>query len=218
MYNTSQTYHMINVTMPIRLSRALTYSYRGDLTLDRYDGKSNRNQSIDTVFAAEMDFNGVVGMIRYDDTFESNIRAYTWGIYPCMQSFSAAVENGELREKLAYEDHDAFDLSRPNTLDNLHLAYSTADLECLDEAQRQQLNDLGYKWSEMARFVPYQVSIVNGTLDNPEYLVNLSAREGFPCELSSLSDTSWNTLVHNSLSAPLHGSIVSKFVLTEIPY
>jgi hypothetical protein len=92
------------------------------------------------------------------------------------------VENGELREKLEYEEHSAFDFERPNLLGQNYWAYSAVDLECIDNAQREQLKAIGYTWNETARFMAYRVSVVNGTIAMPQYSADLSTCWAPDCE------------------------------------
>ncbi|KAF2683665.1 hypothetical protein K458DRAFT_431890 [Lentithecium fluviatile CBS 122367] len=156
-----EVYNMVNATLPIEMSPyKFDFAQNQNVSLERYDGDVS-----DIVFAAKTNIDGFTGMIRYNRP-KGEFVAYTCSIYPCLKTFTAEMEGGELKETVVSE-HEAFDLERPNSVGDFEGAYSAADLECLNQAQRDQLKLLGYRWNTTARFIPYRVSVMSGTKEVP---------------------------------------------------
>jgi hypothetical protein len=178
-----------NKTMPhtnITLSVGLK-----NLTLSR--GGSSMSRGYESlVSAASQGFDSSdVAMIRWDgkDAIPSRnqtIRGYRCKLYPCIKTFNAKVSTGRVKEEVVEETGYVFSaIAAPGlapagfTPASFTPVISAADLQCLDNAeQRQILKQLGYQLNDTMRWLPYNISLANGTAIYPVYAPDLSG----PCE------------------------------------
>jgi hypothetical protein len=111
-----------------------------------------------------------VDIIRGNESDENEIiKGYRCRFYPCIKTFRANVTTSRLVEEVVEEtSKDVFSIGSPSYSE---LVYSTADLDCLDSPdQRQMLKKLGYQFNDTTRWLPYNITLVNGTVDRPVYI------------------------------------------------
>ncbi|CAO2652568.1 Nn.00g008510.m01.CDS01 [Neocucurbitaria sp. VM-36] len=78
--------------------------------------------------------------------------AYSCKIAPCVKSFAAGIRTGLLNETRVSEH------MLPRNL--MFMAYRVADLDCVQDDKKQQLQEMGYDLSTNPRWLPYNVSVV----------------------------------------------------------
>jgi hypothetical protein len=177
---------MINITLPIAMaSQKYGFSRMKNLSIDTFANEP------DVSFAMKTDYEkGFTAMIRFGANGTS--MAYTCTVYPCVKTFSAEVDQGLLKETMEKEHHNAFDIERPNYINvgDLRYTYSAADLQCVNQLQRDHLKELGYNWNATMRFIPYEMSVVGGTKEEPWYAKVSSICDPWQpnCKLNLLPD------------------------------
>jgi hypothetical protein len=109
------------------------------------------------------------------------INGYHCRLYPCIKTFRANISVGQLKEEVLEEIAD-------NIFSPIYLTNSTcpplgtvADISCLTSDQRQVLNQLGYQFNDTTRWLPYNVSFVDGTNGTHHRQLYLLSAYG-PCE------------------------------------
>lgn len=149
-----------NVTLPLQFGN-LTLEHRGS------DGSAMVSSSS----------GGDVDMIRWTGSDESGtetFRAYHCNLFPCIKTFEASISKARLEESVVEETGMVFSLVAP-----LNHA-SAADLHCLDNlGQREILKRLGYQFEDTTRWLPYNVSLDEGTTEHPVYAQDTSDN---PCK------------------------------------
>jgi hypothetical protein len=114
-----------------------------------------------------------LNMIRWDGGSpvpdeNQTISAYRCRFYPCLKTFRAKVSTGRIEEELVEESGDVFTSGMlPNNSGPMRVV---ADLDCFDDpGQKQILKDLGYQFNDTTRYLAYNISVVNSTMEHPVY-------------------------------------------------
>lgn len=91
------------------------------------------------------------------------IQRYRFRLYPCIKTFNANVTIGRIQEKVVDESGDIFSFTS--------LGFKAAvDLDCVkNTSQWQILKWLGYEFSNSTRWLTYNTSRAEGTMDEPVY-------------------------------------------------
>ncbi|KAF2012063.1 hypothetical protein BU24DRAFT_425893 [Aaosphaeria arxii CBS 175.79] len=99
-------------------------------------------------------------------------KAYSCRVYPCMKSIRGSMSISELHETI--EESGPFEETFSHSMRVGYGAGSinTADLKCVDNDGRRILKDLGYKFDDKTRWLPYNVSAMFGSLKDPEYVTS----------------------------------------------
>lgn len=153
----NQTTPYTNVSLTIDDRRTLTLSRGGSAMSRGYLGLVSH-------------FDSELNMIRWDGlmaTPEQNqtIKGYRCRLYPCIKTFKAYVRTGRIAEEEVEASGDVFSSVITRTNRALRVA---ADLKCLDDPrQADVLHKLGYEFNETTRWLPYNVSWTNGTMEHP---------------------------------------------------
>lgn len=87
----------------------------------------------------------------------------------CIKIFSASIENGKLVETELY--------SEPGSWSNISLnpTVSTVDMSCVNETDKQTLEEEGYMWNDTTRWLAYSYNVSQGYTINAScmYQINL---------------------------------------------
>jgi hypothetical protein len=152
----NRTFPYTNVSLSVDRGRNLVLSHGGpSMSLGYVNLNSYAGSNADI---AMIRWNGVNAVPGNTET----IRGYRCSLYPCIKTFRANVSTGKLKEEVVNESTDVFSWTGS--------VGSTADLNCLDNPdQRRTLTQLGYKLNDTMRWLPYNVSMINGTTQNPVY-------------------------------------------------
>jgi hypothetical protein len=118
-------------------------------------------------------FTSDINMIRWDGkasipSESETISAYRCKLYPCLKTFRAKVSTGRIEEELVEESGDVFTtgFGAPGS----GPLRAVADLSCFDSpGQKQILKQLGYQFDDTTRYLAYNVSAANGTMEHPKY-------------------------------------------------
>jgi hypothetical protein len=152
----NRTFPYTNVSLSVDRGRSLVLSHGGpSMSLGYVNLISYAGSNADI---AMIRWNGVNAVPGNTET----IRGYRCSLYPCIKTFRANVTTGKLKEEVVNEATNVFSWTGS--------VGSTADLNCLDNPdQRRTLTQLGYKLNDTMRWLPYNVSMINGTTQNPVY-------------------------------------------------
>jgi hypothetical protein len=144
---------------------------RSNLTLSRGGQAMNRGY-----IGLASSYTTNIDMIRWDGRasipFENQtISAYRCNLYPCLKTFKATVSTGRIEEELVEESGDVFTTGVVSKLSGYLRA--VADLKCFDDpGQKQILKQLGYQFNDTTRYLAYNMSIANSTMEHPVYFVD----------------------------------------------
>jgi hypothetical protein len=97
-----------------------------------------------------------------------SISAYRCQLYPCLKTFKSKVVTGQIEEELVEESGDVFTTGVVSNSSGV--LRTVADLKCFDDpGQKQILKQLGYQFNDTTRYLAYNISIANSTMERPVY-------------------------------------------------
>ena len=150
-----------------------------------------------------------VDIIRWNErSKDDSITGYRCRFYPCVKTYRANVTTGRIVEEVVEEtSDDVFSLHLPSASENV---WSTADLDCLDSPdQRKMLKKLGYRFNDTTRWLPYNISLVDGTVDRPVYTQRIYGSD--PCEKEDVRQ--FPELCNgNKMSAKAHKAVPARCI------
>lgn len=73
----------------------------------------------------------------------------------CIKTYNATIENGKLNETELYSEPATFGMTDPKNNRSTSEYLSTIDMSCLNDADKNTLQDAGYTWNDTTKWLGY---------------------------------------------------------------